>query len=86
MTKPEAFLSKIAARFPNTSSFEIEDRNNHFKQWVHPHSPIKPKKRNRNFSNRKRLLTVFWKRKCVNLVEFKDSRSDSKRRLFRAVS
>ncbi|GFT16023.1 hypothetical protein NPIL_378571 [Nephila pilipes] len=37
---------------------------------MHSHSPIKPKKFKGNFTNRKYLFTVLWKRKDVLFVEF----------------
>jgi hypothetical protein len=40
------------------------------KQWIHTHSPNKPKKSKRTLSTRKMMATVFWERKGVLMVEF----------------
>jgi hypothetical protein len=39
------------------------------KQWIHTHSPKKPKKFKQT-SARKLMATVFWDRKRVLMVEF----------------
>ena len=40
------------------------------KQWMHTHSPNKPKKFKQTLSNRKMMATVFWGRKGILLTEF----------------
>jgi hypothetical protein len=40
------------------------------KQWMHMHSPNKPKKFKQTLSARKLMATVFWDRKGVQMVEF----------------
>jgi hypothetical protein len=40
------------------------------KQWMHTHSPDEPKKFKQKLSARKRMVTVFWGRKEVLMVEF----------------
>jgi acyl-CoA thioesterase len=40
------------------------------KQWMHTHSPKKPKKFKETFSARKLMSAVFWDRKGVLMVEF----------------
>jgi hypothetical protein len=38
-------------------------------QWIHIHSPNKPKKSERMLSARKLMITVFWGRKGMLMVE-----------------
>jgi hypothetical protein len=40
------------------------------KQWMHTHSPNKPKKFKQTLSARKLMETVFWERKGMLMVEF----------------
>jgi hypothetical protein len=40
------------------------------KQWMHTHSPNKPKKFKQMLSARELMATVFWDRKGVLMVEF----------------
>jgi hypothetical protein len=40
------------------------------KQWMHTHSPNKPKKFKQKLSARKLMATGFWDRKRVLMVEF----------------
>jgi hypothetical protein len=40
------------------------------KQWMHIHSPNKPKKFKQILSDTKQMTTVFWDRKGVLMVEF----------------
>jgi len=40
------------------------------KQWMHTHSPNKPKKFKQTLSNRKMMATIFWDRKGILLTEF----------------
>jgi hypothetical protein len=40
------------------------------KQWMHTHSPNKPKKFKETLSARKLMASVFWDRKRVLMVEF----------------
>jgi hypothetical protein len=39
-------------------------------QWMHTHSPSKPKKFKQTLSARKLMAAVFWDRKGVLIVEF----------------
>jgi len=39
-------------------------------QWMHTHSPNKPRKFKQSFANKKLTATVFWDRKGVLLIEF----------------
>jgi hypothetical protein len=39
------------------------------KQWMHTHSPNKPKELNQTASARKLMVTLFWDRKGVLMVE-----------------
>ena len=41
-----------------------------YKQWMHTHSPNKPKKFKQTLSNRKMMAAVFWDRKGNLLTEF----------------
>ena len=40
------------------------------KQWMHTHSPNKPKKFKQTLSNKKMMATVFWDHKGILLTEF----------------
>ena len=40
------------------------------KQWMHTHSPNKPKKFKQTLSNKKMVASVFWDRKGILLTEF----------------
>jgi hypothetical protein len=40
------------------------------KQWMHTHSPNKPRKFKQTLSSKKLMATVFWGRKGVLMVEF----------------
>jgi hypothetical protein len=40
------------------------------KQWMHTHSPDKPKTFKQKLSSRKLMVTVLWNRKGVLMVEF----------------
>jgi hypothetical protein len=40
------------------------------KQWMHTHSPNKPKKFKQMLSARKLMAIVFWDRKGVTMMEF----------------
>jgi transposase len=40
------------------------------KQWMHTHSPNKPKKFKKTLSNKQMMATVFWNRKGILLTEF----------------
>jgi hypothetical protein len=40
------------------------------KQWMHTHSPNKPRKFKQTLSARKPMATVFWNAKGVLLVDF----------------
>jgi hypothetical protein len=40
------------------------------KEWMHTHSPNKPKKFKQTMSARKLMVTVFWGRKVVLVLEF----------------
>lgn len=64
------FLNKIVTGDETWVHFETEETKEQSKQWMHSHSPSKPKKFKRTFSNRKCMATVFWDRKGVLLVEF----------------
>jgi hypothetical protein len=48
-------------------NIETKDQS---KQWVHTHSPNKPKQFKQTLSTRKLMATVFWDRKGVLMVEF----------------
>lgn len=65
----EDFLNKIVTGDETWIHYENEETKEQSKQWMHTHSPSKPKKCKRTFSIRKCLATVFWDRKGVLLVE-----------------
>jgi hypothetical protein len=48
-------------------NFETKEQS---QQWMHTHSPNKPKKFKQTLSARKLRATVFWDRKGVLMVEF----------------
>lgn len=66
----ETFLNKIVTGDETWVHYETEETKEQSKQWMHSHSPSKPKKFKRTFSNRKCMATVFWDRNGVLLVEF----------------
>jgi len=46
---------------------EIKEQS---RQWMHTHSPNKPRKFKQSLANRKLMATVFWDRKGMLLIEF----------------
>lgn len=66
----EKFLDKIVTGDETWIPFVNSETKEASKQWMHPHSPNKPKKFKQTFSNRKRMATVFWDRRGVLLVDF----------------
>jgi hypothetical protein len=51
-------------------SFVNVETEEQSKQWMHIHSPNKPKKFKQMLSARKLIAAVFWDRKGVLMVEF----------------
>ena len=66
----EKFLDKIVTGDETWIPFVNSEAKAASKQWMHPHSPNKPKKFKQTFSNRKRMATVFWNRRGILLVAF----------------
>jgi hypothetical protein len=51
-------------------SFVNVETKEQSKKWMHTHSPNKPKKFKQTLSARKPMVTAFWDRKGVLMVEF----------------
>jgi hypothetical protein len=51
-------------------SFFSAETKEQSKQWMHAHSPNKPKKFKQTLSARNLMTAVFWDRKGVLMVEF----------------
>jgi hypothetical protein len=64
------FLNHIVTEDETWVSCVNVETKEQFKQWMHTHSPNKPRKFKQTLSARKLMATVFWDRKGVLLVDF----------------
>jgi hypothetical protein len=56
----DEFLDRIVTGDETWVQFVNADTKEQSKQWMHTHSPNKPKKFKQTLSNRKMMATVFW--------------------------
>jgi len=66
----DEFLDRIVTCDEIWVKFVNAETKEQSKQWMHTHSPNKPKKFKQTLSNRKMMATVFWDRKGILLTEF----------------
>jgi hypothetical protein len=67
----DEFFSHIRLTGDETRiSFVNVETKEHSKQWMHTHSPNKPKNVKQVFSATKLMAAVFWDRKGELMVEF----------------
>ncbi|KAJ8876576.1 hypothetical protein PR048_021021 [Dryococelus australis] len=66
----EQFVNQIATGDETWSHSDNEETKLQVQQWIHAHSPNKPKKFKQTFSNKKRVATVFWDHQGVLLIDF----------------
>jgi len=66
----DKFLDKIVTGDETWVKFVNVETNEQFRQWMHTHSPNKPRKFKQSLANRKLMATVFWDRKGVSLIKF----------------
>jgi histone-lysine N-methyltransferase SETMAR len=66
----DEFLDKIVTGDETWVQIVNAETKEQSKQWMHTHSPNKPKKFKQTLSNRKIMATVFWDRKGILLTEF----------------
>lgn len=64
------FLKSIVTGDETWIKYDTPETKRQSQQWMHTHSPNKPKKFKQTFNNRKVMATVFWDEKGVLLVEF----------------
>jgi hypothetical protein len=64
------FLDKIVTCNETWVKFVNVETKEQSQQWMHTHSPNKPRKSKQSLANRKLTATVFWDRKGVLLSEF----------------
>lgn len=64
------FLDKIVTGDETWVRFVNVETKEQSKQWMHTHSPNKPKKFKQSYSDKKLMATVFWDRKGMLLTEF----------------
>ena len=63
-------LDRIVTGDETSVQFVNAETKEQSKQWMHTHSPNKPKKFKQTLSKRKMMATVFWDRKGILLTEF----------------
>jgi len=66
----DEFLDRIVTGDKTWLQFVNAETKKQSKQWMHTHSPNKPKKFKQTQSNKKIMATVFWDRKGILLTEF----------------
>ena len=66
----DEFLDRIVTGDEAWVQFVNAENKEQSKQWMHTHSPNKPKKCKQTLSNKKIMATVFWNRKGILLTEF----------------
>jgi hypothetical protein len=68
----DEFLNHIVRGIDDETrvSFLNVETQEQSKKWTHTHSPKKPRKFKQMLSARKLMVTVFWDRKGVLIVEF----------------
>jgi len=66
----DEFLDRIVTGDETWVKFVNAETKEQSKQWMHTHSPNKPKKFKQTLSNKKMIVTVFWNRKGILLTEF----------------
>jgi len=66
----DEFLDKIVTGDKTRFKFVNVDTK---EQWMHTHSPNKPRKFKQSLANRKLMATMFWDKKGVLLIEFMES-------------
>uniref|UniRef100_A0A1B6H603 Mos1 transposase HTH domain-containing protein n=1 Tax=Homalodisca liturata TaxID=320908 RepID=A0A1B6H603_9HEMI len=89
----DSFLKSIVTGDETWVLYENPETKEQSKQWMHTHSPSKPKKFKQTLTKRKTMATVFWDQKGVLLVEFmqqgttitKESYCETLHRLRRAI-
>ena len=64
------FLDRIVSGDETWVQFMNAETKEQSKQWMHTHSPNKPKKFKRTLLNKKMMATAFWDRKGILLTEF----------------
>ena len=66
----DKFLDRIVTGDKTWVQFMNAETKQQSKQWMHTHSPNKPKKFKQTLSNRKMMATIFWDCKGILLTEF----------------
>ena len=66
----QSFLDSIVTGDETWIRFVNPETKEQSKQWMHTHSPSKPKKFRQTLTNRKLMATVFWDCKGILLIEF----------------
>jgi len=66
----DKFLDRIVTGDETWVQFVNAETKEQSKQWMHTHSPNKPKKFKRTLSNKKIMATIFWDHKGILLTEF----------------
>ena len=66
----DEFLDRIVTGDKSCVQFVDAETKEQSKQWMHMHSPNKPKKFKQTLSNKKMMATVFWDCKEILLTEF----------------
>jgi hypothetical protein len=66
----DVFLDKIVTGNETWVKFVNVETKEESRQWLHTHSPNKPRKFKQSLANRKLIATLFWDRKGVLLIEF----------------
>jgi hypothetical protein len=65
----DEFLDKIVTGNETWVKFVNVETKEQSRQWIHTHSPNKPRKFKQLLANRKLMAAVFWDRKGVLLIE-----------------
>lgn len=89
----DIFLKSIVTGDETWVLYDNPETKEQSKQWMHTHSPSKPKKFKQTLTKRKTMATVFWDQKGVLLVDFmeqgttinKETYCETLRRLRRAI-
>jgi hypothetical protein len=66
----DEFLDKIVIGDETWVKFVSVETKEQSQQWMHTHSPNKPRKFKQSLAKRKLMATVFWDRKGVLLIKF----------------
>jgi hypothetical protein len=64
----DEFLDKIVTGDETWVKFVNVETKEQSQQWMHTHSPNKPRKFKQSLTNRKLMATVFWDRKGMLLI------------------